>query len=90
MEIEKVQQVKQIQRITKNMMIGEVVYDHPEAAEVLLSYGVHCVGCHVSFVETLEQGLKAHARLSDEEVEKAITEINEAITIASSAVTGKK
>ena len=68
-----------LKKITKEMMIGEVVEKYPSVIEVLLSYGVHCVGCHVSFFESLEQGMKGHARLSDKELEVAIKEMNEAM-----------
>ena len=46
--------------ITKDMPIGEVVERYPEAAEVLTAYGLHCVGCHVSPFETVEQGALGH------------------------------
>lgn len=66
------------QFITKDMTIGEVVREYPSIVETLLSYGVHCVGCHVSYVETLEQGFKGHG-MTDEEVEHVVKELNEAV-----------
>ena len=32
------------QKVTKDMTIGEVVRKYPAAAEIMLSYGLHCVG----------------------------------------------
>ncbi|MDP2717968.1 MAG: DUF1858 domain-containing protein, partial [Candidatus Micrarchaeota archaeon] len=46
--------------ITKDMTIGEVVQSHPQAVDIMLSRGFHCVGCHVSPYETIEQGAKGH------------------------------
>ncbi len=64
--------------ITKDMTIGEVVAKYPSCIEVLQSAGVHCVGCHVSYYETLEQGFKGHG-MSDGEVEEVISQLNIAI-----------
>lgn len=72
------QEAKVKQLITKDMTIGDVVAKYPAAIEPLQSAGVHCVGCHVSYVETLEQGFKGHG-MSDEEVNAVIDRINAAI-----------
>ena len=73
------QQVKEVkQLITKDMTIGDVVAKYPACIEVLQSAGVHCVGCHVSYHETLEQGFKGHG-MSDEEVDTVIDKLNAAI-----------
>ena len=65
--------------ITKEMTLGEVVSDHPECVETMLSYGLHCVGCHVAHSETIEEGAKAHG-MSDEEGAKMVEELNEAVS----------
>ena len=62
--------------ITKDMTIGEVIAKHPETAQVMLSYGLHCVGCHVAASETLEQGARAHG-MDDKAVDKMIKEMND-------------
>src|SRR3989344_6744178 len=70
------QQAKEIkQLITKDMTIGDVVAKYPACIEALQSAGVHCVGCHVSYHETLEQGFKGHG-ISDEEIEIIIEKMN--------------
>lgn len=69
---------KNMEKITKDMTIGDVVSEHPEAAQVLMSYGLHCIGCHVAANESLEDGCKAHG-LSDEDIDKMVKEINEKI-----------
>ncbi len=69
-------EVKQL--ITKEMTIGDVVAKYPSCIETLQSAGVHCVGCHVSYSETLEQGFKGHG-MSDEDVDMVITQMNKAV-----------
>src|SRR3989344_4656278 len=64
--------------VTKGMTIGDVVAKYPASIEPLQAAGVHCVGCHVSYHETLEQGFKGHG-MSDEEVDAVISKINQAI-----------
>src|SRR3989338_5039612 len=64
--------------ITKDTTIGEIVDKHPEVVETLMSYGVHCVGCHVSPFESLEMGFKGHG-MSDEDVESAVAKLNDVI-----------
>ncbi len=65
--------------VTKDMTIGDVIRKYPAAIEPLQDAGVHCVGCHVSFHETLEQGFKGHG-MADEEVDVIIENINKAIS----------
>ena len=74
------QQVKEIKKqlITKDMTIGDVVAKYPSVIEPLQSAGVHCVGCHVSYHETLEQGFKGHG-MSDEEVDIVLTKLNASV-----------
>lgn len=70
---------KQIaQLISKEMTIGDVIAKYPACIETLQAAGVHCVGCHVSYHETLEQGFKGHG-MSDEEVNSIIQKMNAAI-----------
>jgi len=63
-------------QITKTMTIGEVVEQHPEVVETLQSFGVHCVGCGVSYWETLEEGLMGHG-MTAEEIENVVVKLNE-------------
>ncbi|MAG08307.1 hypothetical protein CMO89_02445 [Candidatus Woesearchaeota archaeon] len=64
--------------VTKNMTLGELVKKHPESAEIMFNYGLHCIGCHMAVTETIEQGAKAHG-MSDEDVDRMVGEINETI-----------
>ncbi len=63
------------QTITKEMMIGDAVSQYPAIADVFLSYGLHCVGCHVNAYETIEQGAMGHG-MNEEEVAEMIAEAN--------------
>lgn len=47
--------------INKDTTIGEVVRTCPEKAEVLMSFGMGCIGCPSSQGETLEQAAMVHA-----------------------------
>ena len=64
--------------VSKKMLIGEVVRKYPEAAIVMMEAGMHCVGCHVAGMETVEQGCKAHG-MKDEQVDELIKKINKQI-----------
>ena len=46
--------------ITKDMTIGEVVRQKPESVEVLMSFGMGCVGCPSAQAETLEEAAMVH------------------------------
>ena len=65
--------------VNKDMPIGDVVEKYPQVVPVILSYGLHCVGCHVSPYETIEQGAMGHG-MSAEDVASMVKDINEAIT----------
>ena len=64
--------------ITKDMTIGEIVAKYPETAQIMLNYGLHCVGCHVNAFETLEQGILGHG-YPEEMLNKMLDEMNTSI-----------
>jgi hybrid cluster-associated redox disulfide protein len=47
-------------KITKDMLLGEVIAKYPDAFEVFMKHGLHCAGCGAAFSETVEQGAEAH------------------------------
>lgn len=47
-------------KITKDMLIGDIIRSHPEAIEVLLRYGMSCIGCPGSQMESLEEAAMVH------------------------------
>ncbi|MBO4776704.1 MAG: DUF1858 domain-containing protein [Lachnospiraceae bacterium] len=46
--------------ITKDMTIGEIISLDPNAAPVLMSAGMHCLGCPAAQGETLEEASMVH------------------------------
>ncbi|APC42479.1 MULTISPECIES: DUF1858 domain-containing protein [Clostridium] len=58
-------------KITKDMTIGEVVRQKPESVQVLMNFGMGCVGCPSAQAETLEEASMVHG-LNLEELMTAI------------------
>ena len=46
--------------ITKDMGIMEVVQQWPQTAEILMGFGMGCLGCVAAQFEDIEQGALAH------------------------------
>ena len=46
--------------ITKEMTIGEVIKANSNKAEVLLQFGMGCVGCPSAQAETIEEAARVH------------------------------
>lgn len=46
--------------ITKDAVIGELIRDNPEAVKTLMSFGMGCVGCPASQMETVEEAAMVH------------------------------
>ncbi len=65
-------------KITKDMTLGDVVTRYPESAEVMMEYGLHCIGCHVAAWESVEEGAKAHG-LDDKKVKEMLDKMNKAV-----------
>ena len=65
-------------KISRDTNLAELVGEHRNATEVLLDYGLHCVGCALSPFDTLEQGAKLHGK-SEEEIDEMVERINEVI-----------
>ncbi len=69
---------KTADKVTKDLMLGEVVHKFPEAIGVMLERGLHCIGCGVAALETVEQGAKAHV-MTYKQIEEMLKEINQKI-----------
>ena len=63
------------QLITKDITIGDIVTKYPGTVEVMLNHGLHCIGCHVNPMETIEQGALSHG-MNKKEFESMLSEIN--------------
>ena len=46
--------------VTKDMIIREVLQENPNAAEILMSFGLGCIGCPSAQMETLEEAAAVH------------------------------
>jgi len=69
-------------KINKDMTIVQVFQKYPHRvtrlAQIMTSHGLHCVGCHVSAYETIEQGLIGHG-MDEEKLNILLKELNKAI-----------
>lgn len=61
--------------IHKDMTMGEVLAKYPDCAAVMKKYGLSCVGCSVSYSETLEEGVLSHG-YDKTTVESMLKEMN--------------
>ena len=59
--------------ITKDMTMGEIVSAQPDVIPILMSAGMHCIGCPSSIGESLEQAAAVHG-IDIDELMKAIEE----------------
>ncbi|QGU96675.1 DUF1858 domain-containing protein [Clostridium bovifaecis] len=60
-------------KITKDMTIGEIVRNFPSSVEVLMSFGMGCVGCPSAQGETLEEAAMVHGM----NIEKLLEALNQ-------------
>ena len=56
--------------IDKTMSIGQVLEIDRSTAPLMMEYGMHCMGCPFSQMESLEMGCAAHGTDADELVRK--------------------
>jgi len=63
-------------KITKDLIIGDVLDQYPNTAEIFFSIGMHCLGCPASRGETIEEACMVHSADVDELVDR----LNEAIS----------
>ena len=56
--------------ITKEMTIKQVLDIDRTTAPIMMQYGMHCMGCPFSQMESLEMGCAAHGTDVDELVSK--------------------
>lgn len=48
--------------ITEEMLVGEVLDEHPELAKYFLEIGMHCLGCPMSRGESIKDACSAHGQ----------------------------
>lgn len=52
--------MKKKKSITKDMTIGEVLSLDEKLADIFMGFGMHCVSCPVSQMETIEEASEVH------------------------------
>lgn len=62
--------------ITKYSLVGAILQYHPTAAQCFNELGMHCVSCHLSPRENLEQACITHNLDVDELIKMLDTHIN--------------
>lgn len=62
-------------KIKKTMNVGKVLSIDPNLAPVLMGFGLHCFGCPMSQMETLEQAALVHGV----DVDLMVDKLNEAL-----------
>ena len=55
-----------MESITKEMSIGQVLNIHRGTARILLEFGMHCLGCPASQMESLADACAVHGTNVDE------------------------
>lgn len=59
-------------KFNKDTLIGKILEQAPEKADILLEAGMHCLGCPASQAETLEEACSVHGI----DVEQLVEELN--------------
>ena len=47
-------------KITKEMIIGDILNEAPDMAPVLMAAGMHCIGCPSAQMESVEEAAYVH------------------------------
>lgn len=64
------------EQVTKDTKIGELLRIDADVAPILLSIGMHCLGCPASQNETIEEAAAVHGVIADELVAALNEKIN--------------
>ena len=59
-------------KVTKDMLIGDLIRQYPEAINILMQNGLGCVGCPASQMESIEEAAMVHGL----DVNKLLKELN--------------
>lgn len=64
--------------ISRQTKLIDLVIKYPDAAQIVSSYGLHCIGCMAAQFETIEMGCGAHG-MPDTMIDELIDELNECV-----------
>lgn len=56
--------------VNKSMTIGEIISRNEKAVEILMSFGMGCVGCPSAQAESIEEACQVHGLDVNELIEK--------------------
>ncbi len=62
-------------KITADTLISECIEINPDAAEILLSTGMHCIGCAMAHGETIAEAVAVHG----EDLDALLKKLNEGV-----------
>ncbi len=62
-------------KITKDTLIVDCLKLNPNSAEILMSVGMHCIGCAMAHGETIEEAVYVHGN----DLDKLLEKLNEGI-----------
>lgn len=68
---------KNTNKITKNMIIDDVIKMDEKLGDVFLGFGMHCIFCHLGLEESIEEAAMVHSVDVDFLVEKLNEVYNE-------------
>ena len=57
-------------KITADTLIVDCLKYNPDSASILMSYGMHCLGCAMAHGETIGEAVNVHGNDLDELLEK--------------------
>ncbi|MCR5675012.1 MAG: DUF1858 domain-containing protein [Lachnospiraceae bacterium] len=52
--------------VSKDMLVGQIIMEHPAAADFLMSCGMGCIFCPSAQMESLEQAAMVHGLDADD------------------------
>ena len=59
------------EKVTQDMLMGDILRQHPEVADTLIAQGMHCLVCPSSQAESLENACRVHG-LDPQQVAMAV------------------
>ena len=62
-------------KITKDTLIADCLEINPNAAEILMSAGMHCFGCAMAHGESVAQAVAVHG----EDLDELLAKLNEGL-----------
>ena len=62
-------------KITADTLIAECLQINPNSASILMSYGMHCIGCALAHGETIGEAVSVHGK----DIDELLAKLNEGI-----------